>query len=133
MKSTRLWILGAALSAFLFLYNSHLNLKTGIKLAMLARLLAMLALPALSNDYFRFIWDGRMSLLGYNPFMVLPTEFVEFGMLDQVGRDGQELYDGQGSISPGNYTCYPPLNQLVFIIPAWLPHFAFSKSDIYLL
>ena len=110
-------------AAFLFLYNSFQKnnlLKFGIQLSLILRLLLLFALPNLSNDFYRFIWDGRMSVLGFNPFTVLPNDFIGTENMAMVGKDAQELYDGQGSLSPGNYTCYPPINQVFFIIPAFL-------------
>ncbi len=37
-----------------------------------------------------------------------------------MGKDVNELYSGQGTLSPENYTCYPPLNQFFFFIAAFL-------------
>lgn len=110
----------AAFLAFYHLYKTTSSAGTLLKFSFLLRMLLLFSIPALSNDFYRFIWDGRMSVLGFNPFMVLPLDFAESGQMDQVGRDAWKLYNGQGSLSPGNFTCYPPLNQFLFILPAWL-------------
>ncbi|MEZ5083664.1 MAG: hypothetical protein R2750_09460 [Bacteroidales bacterium] len=110
-------------AAFLVLYQSFRkndSLKFGIQLSLILRVLLLFVIPNLSNDFYRFIWDGRMSVLGFNPFTVLPNDFIGTENMAMVGKDAQKLYDGQGSLSPGNYTCYPPVNQVFFIIPAFL-------------
>ncbi|MEL7145882.1 MAG: hypothetical protein AAFO69_05910 [Bacteroidota bacterium] len=78
------------------------------------RLVLFLGLPVLSDDYFRFIWDGRLLAAGINPFESLPA-----GQLHQ-GIDGinQELFDQLNSTA--YFTIYPPLNQLIFWLSAWL-------------
>ena len=91
-----------------------------IKIAFFLRLIFLFALPALSNDFYRFIWDGRMSVLGINPYLVLPKDFVGTVDMARVGNDAMELLEGQGTLSPGNFTCYPPVNQFVFLFPAFL-------------
>jgi len=109
---------------FLGFYLLYLNNKnnpdfkflTGI--GILFRIILLFCIPNLSNDFYRFIWDGRMTLQGYNPFLHLPRDIVHTDIFFQLGKDATELYHGQGSLSPGNYTCYPPLNQLFFIVSA---------------
>ncbi|NOX46037.1 MAG: DUF2029 domain-containing protein [Chlorobi bacterium] len=110
-------------AAFMFYYQKVKNesdLGFSLKIAFVLRLIFLFALPALSNDFYRFIWDGRMSVLGINPYLVLPKDFVGTVDMARVGSDAAELLKGQGSISPGNYTCYPPVNQFVFLLPAFL-------------
>ncbi len=76
------------------------------------RLLFLYSDPLLSNDYYRFIWDGRLFLNGLNPYLRTPVELMK----DSQGifPDMPLLFEGMGSLSQNNYTCYPPLNQLVF-------------------
>jgi hypothetical protein len=118
---TQLFIL-YSLSFIPYLYLiRRTKIKYGIVgYAVLLRVVLLFSLPALSNDYFRFIWDGRMTVLGWNPYLVLPEEFSGTPLMKSVGKDAETLLEGQGSLSPGNYTTYPPLNQVVFIIASWL-------------
>jgi hypothetical protein len=73
-----------------------------------------LAIPNLSQDFYRFIWDGRMILEGFNPYLYTPESFFVNGEFPIA--QAQELYVGMGSLSASHYTNYPPLNQLCFVI-----------------
>lgn len=84
--------------------------------AVLVRLVFLGAVPNLSQDYFRFIWDGRMLLEGWNPYLYLPENLITEGIAPFT--QARELYAGMGSLSAGNYTNYPPLNQLIFAFAA---------------
>jgi hypothetical protein len=65
----------------------------------------------LSDDYFRFIWDGRLFAHGYNPFDQIPSNLLSTEIANKVGLDGN-LY--QGLNSPNYFTIYPPMLQFVF-------------------
>ncbi|WP_372920020.1 glycosyltransferase 87 family protein [Salegentibacter sp.] len=82
-------------------------------LALLYRLIFLFALPNLSQDYYRFIWDGKLILEGINPYLFKPTELIP----DFQGI-WADLYQGMGSLSQGNYTSYPPINQFIFAVSA---------------
>ncbi|HSM62828.1 MAG TPA: hypothetical protein VK833_02705, partial [Gillisia sp.] len=82
--------------------------------ALLLRLVFFGAIPNLSQDIYRFIWDGRMLASGWNPFLYLPEKLIE-GANVPISQ-GNLLYDGMGKLSAGNYTNYPPLNQLIFAL-----------------
>lgn len=87
-------------------------------IALVFRLVFFLAIPNLSQDFYRFIWDGRMLIAGYNPFLSLPAAWISAGN-SPIAQAG-ELYEGMGELSAGNHTNYPPLNQLIFALTALL-------------
>ncbi|WP_250433161.1 mannosyltransferase [Hanstruepera flava] len=106
---------------FVLFYKLVQLLKHDIKLltglAFVFRAVFILAIPNLSQDFYRFIWDGRMILEGFNPYVYTPESFISNNILPIF--QAQELYDGMGSLSAGHFTNYPPLNQLCFVIAGW--------------
>jgi len=87
-----------------------------LSLAVFVRFLLLFAFPFLSDDVFRFIWDGRLWHHGINPFNHLPTHFLEVG--NQVEGLDNSLF--QQLNSPEYFTIYPPVNQLVFYVSTLL-------------
>ena len=82
--------------------------------AILFRLLFIGAIPNLSQDFYRFIWDGRMIAAGFNPYLYLPENLIALGIAPIA--QAKELFDGMGALNASHYTNYPPLNQLLFAI-----------------
>ncbi len=82
------------------------------------RLTLLTYTPNLSQDFFRFIWDGHQLLNGYNPYLYLPDEVI---LTDSSHiPNATYLHVKMGELSSGHYTNYPPLNQLLFAIAAFL-------------
>ena len=46
-------------------------------IAILFRLIFIPLIPNLSQDFYRFIWDGRMLTQGLNPYLTTPQSFIE--------------------------------------------------------
>ena len=86
--------------------------------ALLFRVLFLFSIPNLSQDFYRFIWDGRMILEGFNPYLYTPDSFIQNGKFPIT--QAQELYNGMGALSASHFTNYPPINQLCFAIAALL-------------
>ena len=83
--------------------------------AIIFRLVFIAATPNLSQDFYRFIWDGKLILEGINPYLSVPNDFPT-----ALEPARQSLIQGMGSLSAWNYTSYPPVNQLLFTISAFL-------------
>ena len=80
------------------------------------RLIFLPAIPNLSQDFYRFIWDGRLVLQGINPYLVTPEVYLEAG--NEVVNQANELHAGMGLLNGSHYSNYPPINQLFFAIAA---------------
>ncbi len=76
------------------------------------RAIFLLSIPVLSDDYFRFIWDGRLIGLEQNPFLHLPSFYEQLSLY--LAELTPELYDGMNS--PNYFTIYPPLCQAIFYL-----------------
>jgi alpha-1,6-mannosyltransferase len=100
------------------------NIKFLTAIAFLSRAIFILAIPNLSQDFYRFIWDGRLILEGLNPYLYTPESFVQAGGSFPVAQ-AEALYAGMGELNGSHYTNYPPINQLCFLIAA-----LFSSSSV---
>lgn len=78
------------------------------------RVAMVFGLPLLSDDIYRFLWDGRLWAAGIHPFLYTPREFLELG-LTAPGIDAG-LFARLNS--PDYHTVYPPLAQSVFYLSA---------------
>ncbi|WP_317130839.1 mannosyltransferase [Aquimarina intermedia] len=85
-------------------------------IGLLFRLLFLIAIPNLSQDFYRFIWDGRLLTQGLNPYLTLPLEWISQG--NAPFAQAEVLYDGMGALNGSHYTNYPPLSQLCYGIAA---------------
>lgn len=87
-----------------------------IGLGIVLRVALVFAFPRLSDDVYRFIWDGSLVAGGHNPFAHLPAHYL----LPEHGVAGltPELFALLNS--PEYYTIYPPVAQGVFTLAAWL-------------
>lgn len=101
---------------YMLIKSSTINFSTLVGITILFRLIFLFAIPNLSQDFYRFIWDGRMILEGFNPYLSLPETYIQQGL--KPIAETPLLYDGMGELNGSHYTNYPPLNQLCFFIAA---------------
>ena len=94
------------------------NIRFLIGLTVLFRLLFLFSVPNLSQDFYRFIWDGRMIIEGFNPFLYTPESFILKNQFPIA--QAQELYNGMGALNGSHLSNYTPLNQLFFTIAGLL-------------
>jgi len=87
------------------------------------RLIFIVASPQLSDDYFRFVWDGELTKDAYSAFAFVPSEYKK-----NVAQKHQQKYARMyraktesfpdGMNSRGYYSIYPTVNQFVFFTSA---------------
>jgi hypothetical protein len=99
-----------------FLIFSYINKKSSnliFYLAIALRLVVLFVYPALSDDYFRFLWDGYLVSLGENPFAFTPLDWMhKHPNLDQ---DITFIYEHLNS--KNYYSVYSILLQMIFTLP----------------
>lgn len=84
----------------------------------LVRIVLLPAIPNLSDDIYRFIWDGRLLVQGIHPFAYLPSEIIQQGLHEHLQGIDESLF--QQLNSPDYFSIYPPVNQAVFALAAWV-------------
>ena len=90
--------------------HRRLLLGTGVAL----RVAMVFGLPLLSDDVYRFLWDGRLWAAGFHPFLHTPREFLEQGLW----ASGIDAGLFAKLNSPDYHTVYPPLAQSIFYLSA---------------
>ena len=84
--------------------------------ALFLRFLLIGSLPVLSDDFYRFFFDGQLLKLGINPYAALPVELSANGLIpDNIYW---ETLLGKMN-SPNYFSVYPPLHQLFFWVATW--------------
>jgi len=117
-EATKLVLLYTALfiCAYFLKKSAGFNFSLLVIASILLRLIFLPAIPNLSQDFYRFIWDGRMLFEGFNPYLYMPDSFIQNSEFPV--NQAKELYDGMGALSASHFTNYPPINQLCFYIAA---------------
>ena len=103
--------------AYAILLQTNIEIKWVIAIAVVARIIVVPSFPNLSDDIFRFIWDGRLIHLGINPLAHLPVDIVA-----ESSSLTQDLL--QQLNSPNYYSIYPPVPQFIF----WLSSFVTTEN-----
>ena len=82
-----------------------------LALGLILRLIAVFLFPNLSDDIYRFFWDGSLWADGIHPFDFTPTQLMEQGKLATTYLDSYALLN-----SKDYYTIYPPVCQFIFYL-----------------
>ncbi len=85
-----------------------------VGLGVLLRVLLLFSLPTLSDDVYRFLWDGHLLARGIHPFAFTPQQVLQQGLV--TGEFALDLFERLNS--PQYYTVYPPVCQGVFALAA---------------
>lgn len=113
-----------AFAAFFVLYALSLfprstyqpNYKWFIGLGIGLRILLLWSIPNLSDDVFRFLWDGRLLAHGIHPFAFTPDAVLR--SLPPMSGLSPALFEKLNS--PYYYSIYPPVCQALFWLAAQL-------------
>ena len=134
-----------AISFFSYLYLLYLILikKVSVKLinllffAIIIRLGLFFSFPNLSDDFFRFSWDGNVVLDGSNPYQYKPNEFhfsndkiEKFAQNNLLSSTETSFCNGMNSND--YYSVYPPVTQCVFMTCSFLAENNLFENVLYL-
>ncbi|MGB1032274.1 MAG: glycosyltransferase 87 family protein [Flavobacteriales bacterium] len=113
--TSELFITYLALFGLYFLlvkFESFWSWKRIILAGILFRMVSLFATPNLSDDYYRFLWDGRVIVNGGDVYSSTPEQLKE-----HADFQTEDLYEGVNS--KGYFTVYPPVNQFFFALAAF--------------
>ncbi|WP_420580967.1 glycosyltransferase 87 family protein [Reichenbachiella sp.] len=123
MIRSSVWLVpvyGIAFLSYLFIvFKVEFSFKQLMVIAVLLRLTLFFGSPSLSDDCFRFIWDGRIWTDNMSPYQATPE-----ALIDGLPGQYQSLYEKLNS--QAYHSTYPPFSQYVFSIPA-----LFGVKDIF--
>jgi alpha-1,6-mannosyltransferase len=97
---------GGAAAALLWRRARRRDVVIVLAVALACRLLVVADVPSLSDDAYRFVWDGRVQAAGINPYAHAPAsdslrELRDYRIFTEVNR-------------PHTRTGYPPANEVAF-------------------
>ncbi len=97
---------------YLWIFNrsSDQTVLFWVLVSLCFRVSLLFALPQLSDDFYRFIWDGRLWAAGQHPFAALPGEYLKLN----ISGINQDLYNHLNSKE--YFAIYPPVAQYVFCV-----------------
>jgi hypothetical protein len=93
---------------YLLIYQERNSFYLLFGIGLGARLIMFFSMPSLSDDIYRFLWDGILIRTGQHPFEHLPGYFLDKG----IEGISIELFNKLNS--PEYFTIYPPTNQFFF-------------------
>lgn len=99
------------------------SLKSIFVQGIIFRSTLLFAIPWLSQDFYRFIWDGLLLHNELNPYAYSPNEIYTMSSLFDPQLK-EELFKKMGSLSAQHFSNYPPLNQIGF----WISTLGFKNS-----
>lgn len=110
-----LGLMAVAGAAYAWLLRTRLPLRWGLGAALAFRLLWLPATPALSDDFYRFRWDGLLVSHGHNPFAEMPRQLVRHPPADSAALPMAELRRLLPRLnSPAYFSVYPPVCQALY-------------------
>ncbi len=94
--------------------DQKMSMKKMIAFGMLLRCIYFLVFPELTDDFWRYLWDGMLVADGMSPYEFFPANWIEDGLSSSFG-DLLPMLN-----SPKYYSIYPPVLQFFFGLSAKL-------------
>ncbi len=110
----------AMCGAYLVLYQEIRSIRSAAFLGVFFRGIAWFAFPTLSEDLYRFIWDGTVILEGVSPYALTPIEFYK----ENLHTPFEQIFPLINSTS--YYSVYPTVIQVISAFGA------LASNDLYL-
>ena len=106
----------SAFVLFLLIVRQHHRmveeqLRFWLVASLVFRVMLVFSVPSLSDDFYRFIWDGRLLDAGYHPFAQVPSWYMTH---PSTLPGAPELFSNLNSKE--TFTIYPPVAQFIFWI-----------------
>ena len=96
--------------AVTYYYAKHItSLRFWFNTAVILRCIFLFSTPTLSDDYYRFAWDGHVVVEGYNPYQFTPIRSPQKLTMEMSQF---ELLSKMNSLD--YYSVYPPVLQAIF-------------------
>jgi alpha-1,6-mannosyltransferase len=92
--------------------DQKMSVKKMIAIGMFLRCVYLFVFPELSDDFYRYLWDGMLVADGMSPYELLPANWSENGLSSSFG-DLLPMLN-----SPEYYSIYPPVLQFFFGLSA---------------
>ena len=106
---------GLFISLYFLIEKYKLPFGFLVCLGIIFRIVFIVVIPNLSQDFYRFLWDGRLLLNGINPYLFTPNSSTALGV---TIPQSQELIAGMSALNASHFSNYPPVNQFFFALAA---------------
>ncbi len=111
-----------AVSFILWRGARAMDLVFVLVMALVLRGVAMTTEPGLTTDAYRYVWDGRLTLAGWSPYLYIPADERLAAFRDPA------IYPHINQRETA-FTIYPPVAQLVFAAGAALDRWVGTAAD----
>jgi len=110
------------------LSHDRLGMGVIVSFAVLFRLTLLFSQPIQEDDFYRYLWDGKVVASGLNPYLVAPLTVRNPAASDEeaqrfahLARQDENMAQILARVNhPHVPTIYPPLAQGIFALAAWL-------------
>ncbi len=106
---------------FLFVKKQQFSFNALLVFAIFLRLALFFNFPNLSDDFFRFSWDGNVCIETTNPYQHKPADY-HFNDFEKENyaltnlKSSSITFFSEGMNSENYFSVYPPVAQLLFLI-----------------